>query len=101
MQPLHIRVVALTLSLLMPCILANHHYAAFALDDLALFANGLYAGSNLHGVFLLKTLNRHGLRLAAPSDPASSQVVRGKLHRNLVARQNSNEVHAQLPRYMG
>ena len=35
-----LRAVCLALLLLMARILANHHHAALALDDLALFANG-------------------------------------------------------------
>ena len=41
------------LLLLMLGVFANHHYAALALDDLALLTNGLYRGTYLHVRFLL------------------------------------------------
>ena len=37
------------LALLMLGIFANNHHAALALDDLALFANGLYRRTDFHG----------------------------------------------------
>jgi len=40
----------LALLLLMLGILANDHYTALALDDLALFAHGLYGRSHFHDV---------------------------------------------------
>ena len=43
----------LTLLLFMLGVLADHHDAAFTLDDLALFTNGLYRGTYLHDGFLL------------------------------------------------
>ena len=42
----------LTLLLLMLGVLADHHHATLALDDLALFANGFYRGSDFHLFFL-------------------------------------------------
>ncbi len=41
------------LLLLMLGILADHHDAPFALDNLALFTNGLDRGTNLHAFYLL------------------------------------------------
>ena len=38
----------LTLLLFMLGVLADHHDAAFTLDDLALFTNGLYGRSHFH-----------------------------------------------------
>ena len=43
----------LALLLLVLGILADDHDVALALDDLALFANGLYRRTNLHGEILL------------------------------------------------
>ena len=59
------------LLLLMLGILANHHYMALALDDLALFADQFHGRSYLHRCFLLSEL-----RLAAPGDTAPGEVVR-------------------------
>ena len=39
----------LTLALLMLGIFANNHHAALALDDLALFADGLHRRTDFHG----------------------------------------------------
>ena len=33
--------------------------------------------------------------LAAPGDPAAGQIVRGHLHRDLVAGQNPDEIHSE------
>jgi hypothetical protein len=43
----------LALLLLVLGVLADHHHATLALDDLALFTNGLHRGTYLHCVFLL------------------------------------------------
>ena len=37
------------------------------------------------------------LSLGAPGDPAAGQVIRGHLHRNLVAGQNPDEIHSEFP----
>jgi hypothetical protein len=37
-------------------ILTNNHYAALALDDLALFTHGLYRRPDLHGFLLLEVI---------------------------------------------
>ena len=46
-------VQCLSLTLFVLRVLANHHDAAFALDDLALFANGFHGRFYLHDVNLL------------------------------------------------
>ena len=33
-------------------VFTDDHHTAFALDDLALFADGLHRGTNLHVIFL-------------------------------------------------
>ena len=43
----------LTLLLFMLGVLADHHDAAFTLDDLTLFTNGLYGRPYFHFIFLL------------------------------------------------
>ena len=37
------------------------------------------------------------MSFAAPGDPAPGQIVRGHLHRDLVAGQNPDEIHPQFP----
>mgnify|MGYP001639098205 FL=1 len=79
----------LTLLLFMLGVLADHHDAAFTLDDLALFTNGLYGRPYFHCIFLL-------LVLGAPRYAAACQIVRGQLHCHLISRQYANEVHSKL-----
>ena len=77
-------------------IFANDHDAALALDDFALFTNWLYGRLHFHCVFppflsctpfpLFKTI----------SYAATGQVVRCKLNRDLISRQDANEIHADL-----
>ena len=38
--------------------------------------------------------------LAAPGDPAAGQIVRRHLHRDLVAREDPDEIHTQLSGYV-
>ena len=47
----------LTLALLMLGIFADNHHAALALDDLALFADGLHRRTDFHRCYLLKGIN--------------------------------------------
>ena len=82
-------------------VLANDHDAAFAADNLALFAHGLHGRSYFHSSkpFLSAVcviyFVRLGLSLGAPGDPAAGQIVRGHFHRNLVAGQNPDEIHSE------
>ena len=92
----------LALSLLMLGVLANDHDAAFAADNLALFAHGLHGRSYFHSSkpFLSAVgviyCSPGPLSLGAPGDPAAGQVIRGQLHRHLVAGQNPDEIHSEL-----
>ena len=81
--------IPLTLLLLMLGVLADHHDAALALDDLALFTNGLYRRPYFHRVFLL-------LILGAPRNAAAGQIVRRQFNCHLVSRQYADEVHPEL-----
>ena len=74
-------------------VFANYHDSSLALDDLALFAHGLYGRSYFH------TVNLHMRRASlftSPCDPASCQVVRAHLNRDLVAGQDLDKVHPEL-----
>ena len=65
----------LALTLLMLRIGADDHHATFALDDLALLANGFHGRFYLHDVNLLfKTQGASNL-LGTPGDPGLGQVV--------------------------
>ena len=79
----------LTLLLFMLGVLADHHDAAFTLDDLALFTNGLYGRPYFHCIFLL-------LVLGAPRYAAARKVIRRHFNGYFVSRQNAYEIHAQL-----
>ena len=90
----------LALSLLVLGVLANDHDAAFTTDNLALLAHGLHGRSYFHSskpfLSAFCVLNcSPGRLLRAPGDPAAGQVIRGHLHRNLVAGQDPNEIHSE------
>ena len=72
-------------------VLADNHYFAFSLNDLALFANLFYGWFNLH--FIIPTLS---LLLGSPGYAALSKIVNRYLYGNLVARQYSDIVHSKL-----
>ena len=72
-------------------VLADNHYFAFSLNDLALFANLFYGWFNLH--FIIPTLS---LLLGTPGYAALSKIVNRYLYGNLVARQYSDIVHSKL-----
>jgi hypothetical protein len=74
-------------------VLADNHYFAFSLNDLALFANLFYGWFNLH--FIIPTLS---LLLGTPGYAALSKIVNRYLYGNLVARQYSDIVHSELSR---
>ena len=76
-------------------VLADNHYFAFSLNDLALLADLLYGWFNLH--FIIPTLS---LLLCTPGYTSFSQVVHRNLYGYSVSRQNSDIVHSQLSRYM-
>ena len=74
-------------------VFANYHYTALALDNLAFFAHGLYGRSYLHTVNLhMRTMSL----FTSPCDPASGQIVRAHLYRDLVAGQDLDKVHPEL-----
>ena len=50
----------LTLTLLVLGVFADDHHPALALDDFALFANGLHRRTNLHASFLLRYPHGNG-----------------------------------------
>ena len=84
---------SLALTLFVFRVLADDHHAAFALDDLALFANRFDGRFHLHDWYLLQGLL---VLFRAPGDTALGQIVGAELQRDFVAGQNANEVHAQL-----
>jgi len=101
-------VLVSALLLLMLGVFADNHDAAFALNDLALFANGFHTRSYFHGgtpfasyggkSFVKGAMPSFQLALAAPGDAPAGQIIRGQLHGDLVTRQNPNEVHSKFPR---
>jgi hypothetical protein len=70
-------------------VLANYHYPAAAFDDLAFFTHGFYGRSDFHFAAPL-------LLLTAPCNPAARQVIRTHLHRDLIAREDADKIHAEL-----
>ena len=88
----------LALTLLMLRIGADDHYAAFALNDLALLANGFHGRFYLHDVNLLYNTRR---LLGTPGDPGFGQVVGAHFHGDLIAGQNADEIRPQLAGDMG
>ena len=72
-------------------VLADNHYFAFSLNDLALFANLFYGWFNLH--FIIPTLS---LLLGSPGYTSLCEIVNRDLNGNLVARQYSDIVHSEL-----
>ena len=73
---------------------ADDHHAAFALDDLALLANGFHGRFYLHDVNLLYNTRR--FLFGTPGDPGFGQVVGRHLHRDLVTWQDPDEIHSEL-----
>ena len=72
----------------------NDHHAAFALDDLALLANGFHGRFYLHDVNLLYNTRR--FLFGTPGDPGFGQIVGAHFHRDFVAGQNADEIGPQL-----
>ena len=87
----------LALSLLVLRILTNDHDTAFAANNLALFAHGLHGRSYFHSLkpSFQRFVSFPERLLTAPGDPASGQVIRGHLHRDLVAWQDPDEIHSK------
>ena len=96
-------------------VLANDHNAALALNDFAFIADFLDRRSYLHCACLLPSpcgsyvqvdlfhsSTKRAVRLVcsglfeAICDTSASQIVRGELDGYLVARKNTNEIHAYL-----
>ena len=75
-------------------VLADNHYFAFSLNDLALVANLFYGWFNLH--FIIPTLS---LLLGSPGYTALSKIVYGYLNGNLITGQYSDIVHSKLSGY--
>ena len=75
-------------------VLADNHYFAFSLNDLALFANLFYGWFNLH--FIIPTLS---LLLSSPGNASLGKVVNRNLYGNAVTGQYSDIVHSKLSRY--
>ena len=66
---------ALALALLVLGVFADDHHATFALDDLALLANGFHGRFYLHDVNLLFKTQGDSILLGTPGDPGLGQVV--------------------------
>ena len=81
-----------SLTLLMLRVGADDHYAALALDHLALITHGFYRRSDLH-IFCLP-LKRRLFR--PPCYAALGEVIGRHLHGHLISRQNADEIHTQL-----
>ena len=79
-------------------VFADDHHATLALDDLALFTNGLDRGTYLHFGFLLLGKMLSVLVLAAPRNAAAGQIIGRKLNSNFVAGIDADEVHAHFTR---
>src|SRR5258708_30829792 len=80
----------LPLALLMLGIDADHSHASAPVDHLALVTNFFDACPYFHGSYSFLSL------LIAIDNPAARQVIRRKLHRDFVSRQNADEVLAHL-----
>lgn len=91
--------VCLALTLLVAQVVADDHHAAIASDDLALVADRLDAGLNLHGSFLHRSSARGRRRddsLVAVDDAAAGQVVRAQLHHHTVLGEDPDVVLTHL-----
>lgn len=88
--PCRSKTFSLALSLLVLRVLTDNHDFPFAFDYFALFADRFYGSSNFHFAILLTFL----LCLSSPCNSASGQIIGGKLHLYLIARQNPDKVHS-------
>ena len=98
------------LALLVLGVLADNHDLAVALDYLALLAHGLDRRSDFHLKFLLfKGVVPEALAagsgrtplFGSPCNASAGEVIGAHLNRDLVARENTDEVHTELAGYMG
>ena len=101
----------LALALLVTRVLADHHDVSVAANNLALVANGLNAGVNLHCFFLFRCLRTSALwalavtsqqsLFVAVDDSAAGEVIRTQLYDDLVLREDSDVVLTHLARNVG
>src|SRR5579872_4901673 len=92
------------LTLLVAGVVADHHDASVAADDLALLADRLDAGSHLHCLVLTGSPPvpyRCPGSLVAVGDATTAQVVGGDLHLHTVTGEDADAVHAHLSRAVG
>ena len=68
-------------------VFADDHDFAFALDDFALFAHGLYGRSDFHLIYLQL--------LASPNDTAAGDVIGRHLYGYLIAGKDSDKIHPE------
>ena len=90
-------------------VLTDYHDFTFSLDDLALFADLLYGWFNFHCTtipflwFFMSYPTAFAvsvLLFCSPGYSAFIEVVYRHLNSNLITRQNSDIVHAELSRYV-
>ena len=101
-------VFRLALALLVTRVLAHHHDVSVAANNLALVADGLNAGVNLHFSYLFRCLrtctqavtSQESLFVAI-NDTATSKVVWAQLYDDLVLGEDSDVVLAHLARNVG
>lgn len=91
------------LALLMAWVLADHDHAAMATNHLALVADPLHAGLNLHGSSLSVVRGNLSMNrlLVAVHDTTTVQVVRAKLDDHAVFGQDTDVVLTHLSRNRG
>ena len=87
----------LALSLFVFGVFADDHDFSFSLNDLAFFADRFYGWFYFHNDTIPFVGN--GL-FAAPGDSSACRIVGADLHRHLVTRQNSDEIHTKFSRDM-
>jgi hypothetical protein len=80
---------------------ADDHHVAMTADDLALLADRLNAGTDLHARPAWVELFTDLSLLVSIGDPTSGEVVRGEFNLYLVARKDADVVHAHLSGNMG
>ena len=74
-------------------ILAYYHNAALASNNLAFFANGLNGRSDFHFQIPPCTFPKRNL-FRTPCNASLGQVVWGHLDRDLITRQDADEIHS-------
>ena len=78
-------------------VLADHHYFAFSLDDLALFAYFLYGRLNFHLISSILVLKK----LQTPDDSSAGGIVNADFDQHAVTRDDSDIVLLHLTRNVG